>query len=117
MMVVQCVRQIVPNGCPSEPARRLDLVVGKKYRVITVEGNDYRLLGESDGPYLYPAMAFTIIDDAWDDDWMGEEDAEEGTCIGPPSLLSPGLWEDYFDRDPMIRSMVDEVLRIKGVRN
>lgn len=114
-MIVRCVRRDVPPCPPDEPEwRRLDLAVGKEYRVITIEYGDYRLLGESKRPYLYPSSAFDIVDRAWDDDWVSDSDSDGTPSIGPSELLVPGLFEDYFDRDPATRLAVDGLLRSKG---
>lgn len=117
-MIVRCVRRDVPPCPPGEPEwRRLDMAVGKKYRVIAIECGDYRLMGESGRPYLYPPNAFEVVDDTWDDDWIEEDESDGDVSIGPPVLLAPGLFEDYFDGDRAARATVDELLRSKGFAN
>lgn len=114
-MIVRCMLHDVPPCPPDEPEwRLLDLAVGKEYRVIAIEYGDYRLMGESGRPYLYPSSAFEVVDDTWDDDWTAEDESDGCVSIGPPTLLAPGLFEDYFDGGRAARATVDELLRGKG---
>lgn len=114
-MIVRCMLLHVPPCPPDEPeGRRLDLAVGKEYRVIAIESSYYRLMGESGRPYLYPPSALEIVDNTWDDDWTEEAESDGDVSIGPAALLAPGLFEDYFDGDRAARTTVDELLRSKG---
>jgi hypothetical protein len=74
-----------------------NLSIGKKYEVIGLEGDSYRIISDDDKePYLYPSDCFEIIDDTKPEFWVTEVfDGEEYSC--PVSWNKVGFWEDYFD--------------------
>jgi hypothetical protein len=74
------------------------LSIGKNYEVIGIEGNEYRIICDTDkNPYLYPPDCFEIIDNRKPSFWITElgEDGEEYSY--PPDWNQVGFFEDYFD--------------------
>lgn len=99
-MIVKCIKNKLPRIDPDTGPYdwQLRLVIGKQYRVIEVEADDFRILDESGEPCLYPPEAFEVIDSMPDTDWVREVGEDGEVYWGPTDLRESGVWEDYFDR-------------------
>jgi hypothetical protein len=103
-MIVRCLTTFVEREAPNSPVRQLDLTFGRDYHVLAIEYDDYRLIGDDGRPYLYPGSAFTVVDPTPGPGWQRQFDPDGDTCFGPPQLLVPGFFEDYFDGCPDARA-------------
>jgi hypothetical protein len=77
-----------------------DLTADNVYRVIGIEADEYRLINDFGGPYLYPPDLFIVVESEEPADWVTEYGDEGERYAYPPELDQPGFFEDYFDDDP-----------------
>lgn len=77
----------------------------KEYRVLSIEGDMYRILNDQADPVLYEAGMFDIIDPAIPTDWVVERDGE-GEINAGPAGFPPYTWEDCHDGVPAAREVV-----------
>ena len=98
-MIVKCIKNSLPREDPDVGRYdwQLSLVIGKEYRVIKVEADDFRIMDEDGGPYLFPPEAFEVVDSLPDEDWVKNVGEDGEVYWGPVELLEPRLWEDFFD--------------------
>ena len=87
------------------------LTPGETYVVIGIEADDYRILGDTGEPPLYPAELFEVVDSREPSDWVSNygEDGERYAYL--PELGAPGFFEDYFDDVPEAVQTFEEFLR------
>jgi hypothetical protein len=76
-----------------------DVTADQPYGVIGIEADGLRLLNDQGRPYLYPRELFTVLDAREPGDWIVETGAEGERYAYPPSLNTPGFFEDFFDGD------------------
>lgn len=74
-----------------------DLSPQQQYAVIGIEADDLRLLNDAGRPYLYPAIAFEMVDDTEPADWTSEYGEDGERYAYPPELNRVGFFEDFFD--------------------
>jgi hypothetical protein len=79
------------------------LTLGRRYEVLGIEADDYRLLNDCDDPVLYDPSCFRIVDDAEPEFWVDQRGDENERYAGPKDWLVPGFFEDYHDRDGAVR--------------
>ena len=81
-------------------ARCKDLAPRQPYVVIGIEAGEFRILNDAGRPYLYPPGEFEVLDPREPEDWITEfgEDGERYSY--PPSLNTPGFFEDFFEGRP-----------------
>jgi len=80
------------------------LSIGSEYEVIGIEGDDYRIISDTDKePYLYPRDCFEVINKSRPAFWETEygDDGEEYSSL--PQWNQVGFFEDYFDDIKQIR--------------
>jgi hypothetical protein len=87
-----------------------DLSPDQLYVVIGIEANDYRILNNNGRPYLYPHEIFVVHDSHEPGDWISEIGEEGERYAYPPTLNSPGFFEDYFEGDEQTVSQFWRVL-------
>jgi hypothetical protein len=89
-----------------------DLAPGKEYEVLCIEDGEFRLLGESNDPVLYPCDILSLIDPSIPSGWIfsiyATSDCGEYS-LGPKEFLVPGFWEEYHDRNPHAISVFNSV--------
>ncbi len=87
-----------------------DLTPNQHYVVIGIEADDYRILSDQGRPFLYPAVAFDIIDAREPDDWVSETGDDGERYAYPARLNGVGFFEDFFDaREEAVRAFWREV--------
>lgn len=76
------------------------LTVGKRYEVLAVEADCFRILDDHDEPVVYHRSGFRIVDDAEPTFWISDtdEDGDRFTC--PAEWNRLGFFEDYHDGSP-----------------
>lgn len=109
-MIVKCTKSLLSTDDPGCPIWYPDLMVGQEYVVLAIEYDHYRLVGDEGRPYIYPSELFELVDETTPDDWVRELD-DTGVCFGPRELLQPGLFEDYFNKEPRAVQIVEKHLR------
>ncbi len=73
------------------------LTLGKRYSVLGIEADSYRILNDDSDPYLYSPSLFEIADRTRPMDWIVEY-GDAGEEYAYPPVLNPiGFFEDYFD--------------------
>lgn len=86
------------------------LTPGNVYRVITIEGDQLRLMDDAGEPILFAANAFDVMDRVRPSDWIEDvdEDGERYAC--PRELSARGFFEDWHDRVPDVRAKLSAYL-------
>lgn len=113
-MTVRCTTSSLRNRGTDREI--YDLTVGKTYRVIAIECDDYRIIGDDGRPYIYPKEAFVVIEADFDPDWVVEVEDDCGLYAGPKEFASPGFFEDYFEDQQFAREIVNQYLSAHGFR-
>lgn len=72
----------------------------KQYVVIGLSNDYFRVINDANEPILYPTYLFEIVDPAIPSDWIKVEYEDDEFHVGPPELLKPGFYEDFFDHNP-----------------
>ncbi|MDR3554324.1 MAG: MucR family transcriptional regulator [Syntrophobacteraceae bacterium] len=76
-----------------------DLTADRRYFVIGIEADDYRILNDFGKPHLYPSPLFEVIEPREPGSWITEYGEDGERYSYPPVLNEPGFFEDYFDGD------------------
>ena len=91
--------------------RIYDLSFDKEYRVIGIEADDYRLIGEDGKPVLFSHKCFDITDNTEPKDWLTEYGEDGERYSYPPVLNKVGFFEDYFNGDENVVNAFVEYLQ------
>ena len=81
----------------------LGLALGRIYEVLGLEADMYRLLAHEDearrpnGPFLYDAECFRVVDPAEPEFWVSELGDEGERYAYPEQWDGVGFFEDYHD--------------------
>ena len=74
-----------------------DMTVGKVYVVIGIEANDYRIIDDTQMPYLYNPNQFEVVESERPNFWVTEYGEENEEYSYPFSWNAPGFFEDFHD--------------------
>ena len=91
VMRVRCSR------AEHEGTQYSDLTIGNVYRVLGIEADFHRIIGDEGRPYLYPDQLFETVDPAEDPAWITTFGNDGERYSYPQELSAPGFFEDYFD--------------------
>lgn len=84
-----------------------ELTVGNSYRVLGVEGDDFRILSDAGEPILFCSRAFEILDRTLPTTWVREDDLDGRVWAYPRELSEPrNFFERYFDYDVSARQQL-----------
>lgn len=85
------------------------LTPGNVYRVISIEGDQLRIMNDAGEPILFATNAFEFVDAARPVDWI--EEVEDGEYFARPRELSArGFFEDWHDRVSDVRAKLSAYL-------
>ncbi len=79
------------------------LTLGKRYEVLTIEADSYRLLDDKNGPFLFDKSGFRVLDDREPSFWISETDEDGERSCGPRQWHEVGFFEDYHDGVEAVR--------------
>ncbi len=79
------------------------LTLGKRYEVLEITGDYYRVLNNSDDPVLFHNSCFRVVDSSEPIFWERTVDEDGHRCAGPAHWMRPGYFEDYHDGKQNIR--------------
>jgi len=104
LMQVDWIRRAGDNwAVPATPRTRwivrehYRLSLGKRYEVLAIEADCYRILDNADDPVVYSQSGFIVVDSHVPAFWKTEFDEDGEQCAGPVLWRKPGFWEDYHD--------------------
>jgi len=72
-----------------------EMTLEKVYLVLAIEYDSFRLLDDSNEPYLYSSSQFEVVDPP--DFWVSEVDEDGDECFGPPSWHTEHFFEKFHD--------------------
>jgi hypothetical protein len=72
------------------------LSVGTVYDVVGLDSENFRVIDDSDQPFLYSKALFEIVDPSIPGDWITET-RDDVYYTDPPECAARGFYEDYFD--------------------
>lgn len=96
---------------PSRFCDRSDLTLGKRYVVLSLSWEDYRILNDNGEPLLFPKEEFDVVDAAVGEDWVRDEGDDGDWYLNPPEASGTFIFEDWHDDDPAARQAVCELAR------
>ena len=73
------------------------LSVGQVYAVLGIEADSYRLLDDTNEPYLFDPECFEVVDSSEPSFWACESGKDGERYCYPTAWNSPGFFEDFFD--------------------
>jgi hypothetical protein len=73
------------------------LTAGKRYEVLAIEADSYRILDDADDPVLFDPSCFVILDDSEPIFWTCETGEGGERYCSPPERSRPGFFEKYHD--------------------
>ncbi len=73
------------------------LTLGKQYTVLGIEADNFRLLDDTDKPYLFPHDCFEVVEAAEPTFWVCRVGEDGERYCYPGEWNEPGFFEDYFD--------------------
>ncbi len=76
------------------------LTVGKRYEVLGICSDNYRVLDDSNDPVLFDPSCFQVVDNAESEFWTNEWGDEKERYAGPKDWERPGFFEDFYDGEP-----------------
>ena len=82
----------------------------KKYKVISIEYDYYRIFNDLGEPSLYPAYFFDILDNSIESNWVIDKDKKDIVFFGPKELSGKYFFEDFFDGDKTTNSILLEYI-------
>jgi hypothetical protein len=68
------------------------LTPGRKYIVIGVDQESFRIVDDKGEPILFPREGFKVVDDAIPQDWIWDRQGDDEYCGGPEGLQAPGFY-------------------------
>lgn len=74
-----------------------DMTIGKVYVVIGIEADSYRIINDSQMPYLYDPSQFEMVEFDRPSFWVTEYGEDQEEYSYPSSWNSPGFFEDFHD--------------------
>ena len=80
------------------------MTIGKLYEVIGIEADTYRIIDDSDEPYLYESNQFEIVDSSEPDFWITDYGDDGERYSYPPSWARVGFFEDYYDKVETVKN-------------
>ncbi|MDF7802193.1 hypothetical protein P4C99_22165 [Pontiellaceae bacterium B1224] len=80
------------------------LTIGKEYVVLGIEADSFRILDDSNEPYLYDPNSFIITNSKEPTFWVSAIGDEGERYSYPKEWNQPGFFEDYFDEIEGIRN-------------
>ena len=83
-----------------EAGRNHRLTLNRKYPVVGLDDEHFRVINDNHEPILYPREIFEVADPLIPSNWRKNEFEEGAFYIDPPECSEPGFYEDYFDDDP-----------------
>ncbi|BFM12678.1 hypothetical protein R50072_28310 [Simiduia litorea] len=97
------------------PKKQLNkLTQGKHYLVLGIEADSFRIIDDTDEPYLYEPADFEIIDPNEPSFWQYEIGKDGERYSYPEEWTKPGFFEDYFDNVASAKKAFVEVLNRKN---
>jgi hypothetical protein len=75
------------------------LTLGREYEVIAIEADMYRIVDDTNLPYLFSPDCFKIVDPSEPTFWESEKGEEGERYCCPPEWNEPGFFEDFFERN------------------
>src|SRR5947209_3590867 len=93
------------------------LTPGRKYVVIGVDHESYRIVDNKGEPILFPKKGFRILEDAIPEGWVWNRYGDDEYYADPPELAKPGFYEDFFDGKPEAVEQFREYLRKAGLNS
>lgn len=81
----------------------------KKYIVIEISNDDYRVVNDLEEPILYPKYLFEVVNGKIPSGWLFREYEDNEYHIGPIELSKIGFYEDFFDDMPEAKSLFKTV--------
>jgi len=73
------------------------LTIGQTYEVLGLEADSYRLIDDTNQPYLFDPECFEIVDSIEPSFWVCRTGEEGERYCYPLEWDSPGFFEDFFD--------------------
>ena len=74
-----------------------EMTIGKAYVVIGIESDFYRIISDSNAPYLYNQTQFELIDNKEPEFWVTSYGESEERYSYPESWSRIGFFEDYHE--------------------
>lgn len=87
----------------------------KKYEVIGIEADDYRILNDDGSPVLYAPGLFVATDAGEPEEWVKTLGDDGELYAYPPELDAVGFWEDYHDGNEYAIRVFRDYLRARGI--
>lgn len=88
------------------------LTAGKRYEVLAIEADSYRILDDDDDPVLFDPSFFMIVDDSKPIFWTSETGEDGELYCSPPEWSRNCFFEKYHDRVESVRDQFWSNLRI-----
>lgn len=87
------------------------LTLGKRYEVLEITGDYYRVLDNSDDPVLFHNSCFRVVDSSEPTFWERSVDEDGDRWFGPALWSRPCYFEEYHDGKQSIRDAFWNELR------
>ena len=81
------------------------LTLDRRYTVLGIEADYFRLLDDTQRPYLFPPECFEVVEAAEPAFWVCSVDEGGERYCYPEPWNHPGFFEDYFDHAPTARDL------------
>jgi hypothetical protein len=88
-----------------------NLTIGRRYEVLAIENDIYRILDDSDDPVLYDPSCFNIIYDSRPSFWICSTGEDGELYCEPPEWAGICFFEKYHDGVESVRDEFWKVLR------
>ena len=85
-------------------ADKNSMTPGKKYKVIGIEGDDYRIINDNNDPCLYEPKSFEVVDSSEPKFWISKYGESGERYAYPREWHEIGFFEDYHDGASLIIS-------------
>jgi len=73
------------------------LTIGQTYKVLGIEADFYRLIDDTNQPYVFEPECFEVVDSTEPSFWVCETGEEGERYCYPSEWNHPGFFEDFFD--------------------
>lgn len=103
----------------SEFQEAKDFTLGKEYLVLAIECNEYLLIPDKRGVYLYNPEIFEIIDPERPSDWITRVEIEDNNSYEysyPMEFCIPNFFNDYFKNKPEAVQVFNSYIEPYGLR-
>lgn len=92
------------------------MAVGKVYVVLGIEADSYRIIDDTQMPYLYNPNQFEVVESDRPNFWVTEYGEEKEEYSYPSSWNAPGFFEDFHDGNKeVINQFWVECERLYGI--